>query len=92
MPNSLSSIRGRTYWLTNPFKDDSEDSDNPSFYDPNETVNGIERRLLGHPVMVLHGIKGTTDVAVCIVTIIFYTILLVANHQSQIPVNHPPRP
>lgn len=62
--------RGRIFWLTDPFKDqESEDSDG----EPNDipdTYNGIETGLLGHPVMILHQIDGTTDVAVCLVSIL----------------------
>lgn len=71
-PSSIA--QGRIFWLTDPFKDlDSEDSDgDPVDHDLPETVNGIERGVLGHPVMVLHTLEGTTDVAVCLVSIIHH--------------------
>ena len=61
--------QGQIFWLTNPFKkSDSEDSDDEP-YDVPETFNGVEIGLLGHPVMILHTLEGTTDVAVCLVSI-----------------------
>lgn len=72
MLTSDSITRGRILWLTNPFKDRKlEDSDDESEDIP-DTWNGVETGLLGHPVMVLHKLEGTTDVAVCLVSIILY--------------------
>ena len=57
---------GCTLWLINPFKEfDPEDSDDERKNQP-ETY-GIERRVFGHPAMVLHtarSVAGTTDIAV----------------------------
>ena len=47
----------RLYWLI-----PTEPPDLP------DTFNVIETGLLGHPVMVLHKLDGTTDVAVCLVS------------------------
>ena len=72
MLTSNSMSQGRILWLTDPFKDQvkdqgSEDSDSQQ-WDLPETYNGVETGLLGHPVMVLHTLEGTTDVAVCLVS------------------------
>ena len=68
MLTSDSMTRGRIFWLPDPFKDlESEDSDGQP-YDLPDTYNGIETGLLGHPVMVLHTLEGTSDVAVCLVS------------------------
>ena len=74
---SSDSIRqGSILWLTDTFKKlEPEDSgDEPP--DLPGTFNGINTRLLGHPVMVLHKLDGTTDVAVCLVSIVLYWVLL----------------
>ena len=68
--------QGRIFWLLDPFKDEeSEDSDGQP-YDLPDTYNGIEIGLLGHPVMVLHTLDRTTDVAVCLVSSILYCVPL----------------
>lgn len=46
--------QGRIFWLMDPYKD--QDSDGEP-YDLPETVSGIKRGLLGHPVMVLHALE-----------------------------------
>ena len=72
MLSSESIRRGSILWLINPFKNlEPEDSDDEP-PDLPETFNGIETGLLGHPVMVLHKLDDTTDVAVCLVSIILY--------------------
>lgn len=87
MLTSKSMAQGCILWLTDPFKDQvkdegSDDSDSEQLDLP-ETYNGVETGLLGHPVMVLHTLEGTTDVAVCLVSclLILHTILLIADHQ-----------
>ena len=76
MLSSESIRRGSILWLIDPFKNlEPEDSDDES-PDLPDTFNGIETGLLGHPVMVLHKLDGTTDVAVCLVSIIPYWVLL----------------
>ena len=50
-----------------------EDSDD-ELLDLPDTFNGIEARLLGHPVMVLHTLDATSDVAVCLFSIILYLL------------------
>ena len=67
---------GSIWWLTDPFKNlESEDSDDEP-PDLNDTFNGVEIGLLGHPVMVLHTLDDTTNVAVCLVSIILYWVIL----------------
>ena len=67
---------GSIWWLTDPFKDlESEDSDEEP-PDLHETFNGVEIGLFGHPVMILHKLDGTTDVAACLVSIILFWLLL----------------
>ena len=67
-------IRGSILWLKDPFKNlELEDSDDEPLDLP-DTFNGIETGLLGHPVMVLHKLDGTTDVAVCLVSNILYLL------------------
>ena len=72
MLTSNSMSQGCILWLTNPFKDQvrdlgSEDSDSQECDLP-ESCNGVETGILGHPVMVLHTLEGTDDVAVCLVS------------------------
>ena len=78
---SSESVRGGSIlWLINPFDNpDQEDSDDEPVDLP-ETFNGVETGLLGHPVMVLHKLDGTTDVAVCLVSLILYWVVLLCIH------------
>lgn len=67
---------GSIWWLIDPFKNfELEDSDDGPRYLP-DLFNGIETGLLGHPVMVLHKLDGTTDIAVCVVSIILFWVVL----------------
>ena len=76
MVASHSITPGSIWWLKDPFKNlEPEDSDDEP-PDLPETFKGIEIGLLGHPVMILHKLDGTTDVAVCLVSIILYWVLL----------------
>ena len=70
MLSSESIKKGSILWLMSPFKNlEPEDSDD-ELLDIPDTFNGIKTGLLGHPVMVLHKLDGTNDVAVCLVSII----------------------
>ena len=84
MVTSNDIARGRIFWLQTPKdlgledSEDSEDYDEEPWYHPRdrnpppESYKGVEYGLLGHPVMVLHELEGTTDVAVCLVSITSY--------------------
>ena len=69
MLTSDSFARGSILWLTDPFKDVTSGDSDDEPPDIPETLNGIETGLLGHPVMILHKLAGTTDVAVCLVSL-----------------------
>ena len=72
MLTSDSITPGSIWWLTNPFKNLEPDDSDDEPPDLPDTFNGVETGLFGHPVMVLHKLDGTTDVAVCLVSIIIY--------------------
>lgn len=72
-PNEI--VQGRIFWLTKSSESSGpEDSDDEPRIRRNssETVDGVEIGVRGHPVMVLHTLDGTTDVAVCLVSKFLY--------------------
>ncbi len=83
MLTSKSMAQGCILWLTDLFKDQGSDDSDSEQLDLPDTYNGVETGILGHPVMVLHTVEGTTDVAVCLVSclLMLHIILLIANHQ-----------
>lgn len=86
MLSSYSVAQGHIFWLTKPFEEVYYEDSDDERKGLRETFHGIERGVYGHPVMVLHKVAGTTDAAVCLVSILSYSIpattMLVADENA----------